>query len=225
MSNLVAHTAVAKAILEKRPNLVQNRRAYYLGALAPDTIMGVPGTTKEDKKRVHLREGIQDDQWFQPDQMEIFRKRVQEFIDRYITNETDGAQRDFNMGFVVHALTDKCNHGLILPKVFKIVKEQGIGFNTNEFGDMCVNDLEAYDKYLLEKDPEIRAIIEELNSRESEYGLAGWIEKEYISGAMWWWTNKYLLDIEKREVLYITTEDFDEFIPYCVEKILEELKA
>lgn len=221
MSNTIAHIAVAKEVLHKRPDLVQNRRAYYLGALAPDAILGVPGSTAEDKKRLHLRAGIPDERWFEPEQMAIFTERVQEFVREHIINEADGAQRDFNMGYIVHALTDKCNHRVICPKVLKKANERGVGFA--EYCDMCVNDIEALDVYLLEKYPELGELLEELISTESEYGLHGWIEKEHISSAMWWVSNKYLPGIKKRKVLYLTMADIEEFVPYSVEKILEEL--
>lgn len=221
MSNTIAHIAVAKGVLNKRPDLVQNKRAYYLGALAPDAILGVPGSTAEDKKRVHLRAGIPDDRWFEPDQIAIFTERVQEFVREHIINETDGSQRDFNMGYIVHALTDKCNHRFICPKVLKKANEMGLGFA--DYCNMCVNDLEALDVYLLEKYPELGELLDELISTKAEYGLSGWIEKEHVSSAMWWVSNKYLPGIKNRKIKYITMADIEEFVPYSVEKILEEL--
>ena len=63
MSNTIAHLAVAKKILDKTPEFVQNQRAFYLGILAPDTITSKPEAGKEEKKRVHLRENIRDAEW------------------------------------------------------------------------------------------------------------------------------------------------------------------
>ena len=42
---------------------------------------------------------------------------------------------------------------------------------------------------------------------------------------MWWWTNKYLPGIKEREILYINTEDIEEFIAFAVKEIMEELEA
>ncbi len=224
MSNTIAHLAVAKEILDKRPDLVQNQRAFYLGILAPDTIASKPDAVKEDKKRVHLRENIRDAQWLEPEQMEIFMDRVSEFVRVHITEEKDADQHDFNMGYLVHLLTDKCNHGTIRQKLLKKAAERGIVSADREFYYMCVNDLEALDFYLLETRPEFGELFEGLRSAKAEYGLPGYIEKEYIDGSMWWWTNKYLPGIRERQLLYIETGDIDEFIAYSAGKIEEELK-
>ncbi len=223
MANTIAHLAVAKELLEKKPDLVQNQRAYYLGILAPDTITSKPDAIKEDKKRVHLRENIRDAQWLEPDQMVIFMDRVREFVQINIVDELDATQRDFNIGYLVHLLTDKCNHGTIRQKLLKKATERGIVSSDREFYHMCVNDLEALDDYLLERRPELGELFEELRNKEADWGLQGWIEKEYIDGSMWWWTNKYLPGIKERKLLYIDTEDMEEFITYSVGKIIEEL--
>ncbi len=223
MSNTIAHLAVAKEILEKKPGLVQNQRAYYLGILAPDTITSKPDAIKEDKKRVHLRENIRDAQWLEPDQMAIFMDRVQEFVKVHIADEPDANQRDFNIGYLVHLLTDKCNHGTIRQKMLKKAAERGIVSSDREFYNMCVNDLEALDAYLLERRPELGELFGELRNQEVDFGLHGWIEKEYIEGSMWWWTNKYLPGIQERKLLYIDTEDIEGFITYSAGKIIGEL--
>lgn len=223
MANTIAHLAVAKELLEKEPNLVQNRRAYYLGILAPDTITSKPNAVKEDKKRVHLRENIRDALWLEPDQMAIFMERVREFVQVHIVDETDEDQRDFNIGYLVHLLTDKCNHGTIRQKLLKKAAERGVVSSDREFYHMCVNDLEALDAYLLDKYSELGELFEELRKTEADFCLPGWIEKEDIDGSMWWWTNKYLPGIKERKLLYIETEDIEEFIIYSVGKIIEEL--
>lgn len=223
MSNTIAHLAVAKELLEKMPDLVQNERAYYLGILAPDTIANKPDAEKEDKKRVHLRENIRDARWLEPEQMDIFMDRVCEFVHSYVTEEKNADQRDFNLGYLVHLLTDKCNHGTIRQKLLKKATERGIVSSDREFYHMCVNDLEALDFYMFETRPELVLLFEELRSKKTEYGLRGYIEKEYIDDSMWWWTNKYLPGIRERQLLYIETTDIDEFVGYCAEQILEEL--
>lgn len=225
MSNTIAHLAVAKELLEKMPDLVQNERAYYLGILAPDTIANKPDAEKEDKKRVHLRENIRDARWLEPEQMDIFMDRVCEFVHSYVTEEKNADQRDFNLGYLVHLLTDKCNHGTIRQKLLKKATERGIVSSDREFYHMCVNDLEALDAYLLDVRPELGTLFEELRGSNAEYGLQGYIEKEYIDGSVWWWTNKYLPGIRERQLLYIETGDIDAFIGYSVGKIIEELRG
>lgn len=224
MSNTIAHLAVAGELLKKCPNFIHNERAYYLGILAPDTIAGKPDSKREDKKKVHLREDIPDAKWLEPEFMTIFTERVNKFVQENILNETNADQRDFNIGYLVHLLTDKCNHGTIRQKLLEKAVERGFVSSDREFYHMCVNDLEALDAYLLEIRPELGELFAELTSKEVDYCLPGWIEKQYMENSIWWWKNHYLPGIKERELLYIATEDIEEFITYAASKIAGELK-
>ena len=228
MSNTIAHLAVARELLKKCPDLIHNERAYYLGTLAPDTIGGKPDYKREDKKRVHLREDIPDTRWLEPELMALFTERVNAFAQEYIVNENDADQRDFNIGYWVHLLTDKYNHETIRQKLLKKAIERGVVscvrefYHTNTSGHG--NDVEALDFYLLESYPELGDLFFELTSKEIDYCLPGWIEKQYMKNSIWWLNNHYLPGIKEQEFLYLTTEDMEEFIIYSVSKIGEELK-
>lgn len=224
MSNTIGHLAVARGLLQKCPDLVHNERAYYLGVLAPDTVTSKPDGKREDKKKVHLREDIPDAKWLEPEFMKLFTERVNAFVRDNIVNETNADQRDFNIGYLVHLLTDKCNHGTIRQKLLKKAIERGFVSSDREFYYMCVNDLEALDSYLLESRPELETLFSELTSKEVDYCLSGWIEKQYMEDSIWWWNNRYLPGIKERELLYIFTEDIEEFITYSVSKIAEDLR-
>ena len=223
MSNTIAHLAVAGELLRKCPQLIHNERAYYLGILAPDTVTSKQGAGREDKKRVHLREDIPDAKWLEPEQMELFMDRVNGFIEKYIVNETDTDQKDFNIGYLVHLLTDKYNHGTIRQKLLKKAIERGFVSSDREFYYMCVNDLEALDAYLLESRPELEDLFINLTGKEVDYYLSDWIEKQYIEDSIWWWKNHYLPGIKNRELMYIATEDIEKFIVYSGDKIAKEL--
>ena len=228
MANTIAHLAVARELLKKCPNLIHNERAYYLGILAPDTIGGKPDYKREDKKRVHLREDIPDTRWLEPELMALFTERVNAFAQEHIVNESDADQRDFNIGYFVHLLTDKYNHETIRQKLLKKAIERGDVSSVREFyhasGSGRGNDVEALDSYLLESHPELGDLFSELTSKEIDYCLPGWIEKQYIKNSIWWWNNHYLPGIKEQELLCLTTEDMEEFITYSVGKIAEELK-
>ena len=229
MANTIAHLAVARELIKKCPSLIHNERAYYLGTLAPDTIGGKPDYKREDKKRVHLREDIPDTRWLEPELMELFIERVNEFVQEYIVNESDADQRDFNIGYWVHLLTDKYNHETIRQKLFKRALERGDVSSVRDFYHANTsgrgNDVEALDSYLLESRPELGDLFSELTSKEVDYCLPGWIEKQYIKNSIWWWNNHYLPGIKEQELLYLTTEDMEEFITYSVSKIAEELNV
>lgn len=223
MSNTVAHLAVANRILQSWPELAEDAQAYYLGCVAPDTIGSKPGCTREDKKRVHLRQDIRDAQWLEQEQMALFHSRLGSFVEEYIAS-TQGSQRDFNIGYLVHLLTDEWNHRTIRQTLLKQAVARGVAESDREFFYMVTNDLEALDHYLLTTDTKLGEILEGLLGREAEYALPGWIEKEYIRGSIQWWKNSYLPNIGKRQLKYITREDIDGFVETAAKEVASRLK-
>ena len=204
--------------------LVGNADAFYFGSVAPDTIGSKVPCSREDKKRVHLRDGIRDAEWLDKEKMELFKVAVRGFVDQHISNEK-GSQRDFNIGYLVHLLTDEWNHRTIRQTMLKTANEMNVLESDREFFYMMTNDLEALDKYLLEGNREIEKILEKLLGEQPQYELKGFIEKEYIEGSIQWWRNVYLHGIKQRTLKYIQEKDIDEFIDIATKEILDEIKA
>lgn len=223
MANTVAHLAVAHKILKAQPALVSDAQAFYLGSVAPDTVGSKPGCTREDKKQVHLRQGIRDAQWLEKDQMALFDSRVRRFVSEHISG-AQGSQRDFNLGYLVHLLTDAWNHRTIRQTLLKEAVARGVSESDREFFYMVTNDLEALDNYLLSSNDELGQILERLLRQEVQYALPGLIEKEYIQGSLQWWECSYLVNIRQRELKYITRNDIDSFADLAARQILAELK-
>lgn len=224
MSNTVAHLVVAKRIIGDCPQLVDDVDAFYLGNVAPDTIGSKRDCSRDDKKRVHLRSEIRDTQWLNSDQMAIFNSRVSEFVHRYIEN-AKGGQRDFNMGYLVHLLTDKWNHKTIRQTMLAVAHTRNVMESDREFFYMMTNDLEALDNYLLNRDEEVGEILSRLLNQEVRYSLEGYIDREYIEGSIRWWKNSYLVNIKRRELKYIDEKDITEFIDTAVREVVKELRT
>lgn len=223
MSNTIAHLAVANEILKLNNDLIKNEYAYYLGVVAPDTIGSKPDVTRNDKKIVHLREDISDIDWLNDECMELFNSRVINFVNEYINNDIDVNQRDFNIGYLVHLLTDKWNHKTIRQKMLKYAKEIGVMEKDKDFFYMMINDLEALDNYILENIDNIKEIYDSITNNKVEYDLSGYIEKEYISKSISWWNNEYLPGIKLKELKHLSNEDIDEFIKVSSNNIAKEL--
>lgn len=226
MSNTIAHLAVAKKILSKNITTINNHYAYYLGAIAPDTISSKPNYTRNDKKAVHLRDGISDIEWLDNQKMKIFHQRISDFVTLHICDSSlQKGQRDFNIGYLVHLLTDKYNHKTIRQSLLKVAKENNVAETDREFFNMCVNDLEASDNYLLNKYTDIGALFLDLIERPVEFCLDGYIEKEYIKKSFDWWQTEYLSSISNRKLKYISENDIDNFIENASDNIILELKS
>lgn len=226
MSNTIAHLAVAQKIYKKIQNNINNADAYYLGAVAPDAIGSKPDCVRNDKKIVHLREDIRDIDWLSESKMAIFDERVEKFISTYINDQTiDSDQRYFNIGYLVHLLTDKWHHKTIRQALLKVANANGVKESDKDFFYMCVNDLEALDNYLLNRYPDINQLFFDLIEKPVNYCLEGYIEKDYIEESMNWWKNQYLSSIQTRTLQYITEEDIDIFINAASDNIITEMKA
>lgn len=224
MSNTITHLAVAKKILETIPGFIVDNYAFYLGTLAPDTIGSKPGCTREDKKRAHLRQDIRDAQWLEPDIMKIFGDRVELFVRTHVQNDSiPSSQRSFNIGYLIHLLTDKWNHMTIRQTMLRIANDRGIQENDREFFHMMTNDLEALDEYLLRQDPGIFQLFLSLTEKPSPFHLHGYIEAEYMNGSFLWWKENYLPGIKTRKLLYITEQDIDDFIVKASQEITKDL--
>ena len=224
MSNSIAHLTVAHRILQTLPGLVTRPSAYYLGTLAPDTIGSKPGCTRDDKKRVHLRDGIRDADWLNRDKMQLFDDRIQTFVLGHIRNASLSAeQRDFNTGYLVHLLTDKWNHKTIRQTMLKIANDRGVQETDREFFYMMTNDLEALDQYLLTSQPQVKGLFADTVCIPVQYSLPGYIETAYIEGSIHWWQNHYLPGIQSRSLLYITEDEIDAFVALAAKEIVKEL--
>ena len=224
MSNTVAHLSVANRILKEYPTLVNNVDAFYWGSVAPDTIGSKAGYSREDKMRVHLRSGIRDPEWLIDEKMSIFKTRIQHFVGEHISN-TAGHQRDFNIGYLVHLLTDEQNHRTIRQTMLGIANARNILESDKEFFYMMTNDLEAFDNYLLGSDKEVSGILSRLLRQGAKYALPGYIEKEYIEKSIQWWNNSYLVNIKQRELKYIREVDFADFVIFATQEIVNDVKS
>ncbi len=222
MSNTVAHLAVAREILKAHPALIQTPRAFYLGCIAPDAIASKPGCTREDKKRVHLRSGIRDAEWLDAPQMTVFKQRVHDFVEQHIQN-AEGSQRDFNIGYLVHLLTDEWNHRTLRQTMLGIADALKVSQSDREFFYMMTNDLEALDADLLNHNTEVAEIFHQLLSEKVQYDLPGYVEKAHIEGSIAWWKDAYLKSIYNRKLRYISARDMDVFVCLAAEKIAAEL--
>jgi len=223
MANTVAHLMVARRILRENPGLIKDSHAYYLGSIAPDAIESMEGASRDDKKRVHLRSNIRDMEWLEPEQMAIFDGRVREFAARYISALPDGINKDFNIGYLVHLLTDKCNHATVRQIILGAAAKEGIRDGEFNFFYRVINDLEALDCFLLKEHPGIAELFNEILSDDAVCSLPGFIEKEYIEKSLLWWKNEYLNRISERRLVYIAEDSIEEFIDYAAAEIRKEL--
>lgn len=222
MANTIAHLAVAQKVLEARPELVSLKFNYYLGTIAPDAIDSKVGALRDDKKLVHLRTGISDNDWLHPDKMLIFDQRIKKFIQESIIEEDDPHHRDFSVGYLVHLLTDKVNHATVRQRILKVLAPEG-GGGTKQMIPVFVNELEAMDCYLIRHNPELSALFYTVMEIPVTNCMPGYIEAEYMEKSLKWWKYEYIPRIAERKPEILQYHEIDEFITQATELILREL--
>ena len=223
MANTIAHLAVAQKILRMRPELIGFEDSYYLGAIAPDSIESKENAVRDDKKLVHLRLGISDMEWLEPDKMAIFDDRLEKFIEEYIKNEREPRQRDFCIGYVVHLLTDKVNHGTVRLRILKALIPEGFEDGKWDFIYKVINEMEAMDAYLIDSRPEMAALFGRLMELPVTNYLPGLIEKEYMEKSQKWWRDEYIPQISRRQAQICRLDEIDKFIEIAANSIVKEL--
>ncbi len=223
MANTITHLAVALKVLTARPELVSLKYNYYLGTIAPDAIESKVGAERDDKKRVHLRKDISDNEWLRPDKMKLFERRIEEFAKESIIEEEDAHHRDFSMGYLVHLLTDKVNHALIRDRLLKELGADSAS-GSRQHIPVFVNELEALDCYLIRNNPELSALFYTVMELPVKNCMPGWIEAEYLEKSLKWWKYQYMPSIAERKPRYLQYHEIDEFIDYSTEYILNELE-
>jgi len=223
MSNTLAHLAVAHTILSRRPDLVQNTDSFYFGTIAPDSIESKANAVRDDKKLVHLRLGITDMEWLEPDKMAIFDKRLLDFASYYINKEKEPSQRDFCIGYLVHLMTDKINHGTVRRRILEALKPQGIIDGHWPFILKVLNELETMDNYLLHNRPEVAEVFYRLMNSPVNHCITGLIEKAYLEKSLGWWKNVYIPQISQRKAEIMANHEIDDFVALAADSILKEI--
>ena len=224
MPGIIAHLTIANKILQECPELVCDVSTFYLGSVAPDTIESKVGCTRNDKKRVHLREEIKDVEWLNNEKMFLFKNRIRHFADEIIS-KSGRSQRDFNIGYLVHLLTDEWSYRTIRQTILRKANAMNVLETDGEFFEMMSNDLEAMDYYLLNSNEDIAKILTRVLSQEPTNDLLGFIEKEYIKGSIQWWSNSYLVNIKQKTLKHLSEIDVSDFVDIAAQEILAEIKS
>ncbi len=224
MSNTVAHIAVAFEIAKNFEHFIHNVNAFYLGCIAPDSISSKKNCTRYDKKKVHLREDISDLKWLENECMELFNSRIKEFVYKNIKSKNiDTYQKDFNLGYLVHLLTDKEHHKTIRQIMLRHALREKVKEDDKQFFYMLKNELEALDQYLLDTRSEVRDIFNGILYKSQLFDLPGYVEKELLEKSIIWWKKEYIPLIKLRKLKYLSKEDINIFIENSSQEIIKEL--
>lgn len=106
MAGTVTHLAIADKIYFILGNkAIKNLPLFFSGNIAPDAIHAKKDYQRADKKRSHLCEGIKSYGYGYPEISQLFKDRVNEFIEKYYM--AAGEDKDLYLGYIVHLLVDE----------------------------------------------------------------------------------------------------------------------
>ncbi len=85
--------------------VIKNLPLFFGGNLAPDAVHAKKDYQRADKKHSHLCDGIRSYGYGYPEIAQLFKDRVNEFIEKYYV--TAGEDKDLYFGYIVHLLVDE----------------------------------------------------------------------------------------------------------------------
>lgn len=203
MASAIIHLCIAKKINEK---LKMNEKELFLGSIAPDISKQI-GETKKTSHFLNTKES---------DVPDIFL-----FLDKY----KDSLNKPFNMGYFIHLYTDKIWFAEFLrsklyENCIKLLDGSTINVTNEEKLRLIYNDYTNLNVYLLDAyNLDLSLFYEELVIPNSNIDEIPIDKLQILLDQM-----GLIVMNSKQEKAYIFDESIiNEFIDYCVDKILKKI--
>lgn len=218
MAGIFVHLVIAREIYKRLPKgTIRDEGLFYAGSIAPDAIHAREGFVREDKKHTHLRDDILDRDFSLEDNLDLFHKRVAEFILQH-KNDTDDLL-DLYRGYVVHILTDELFILTVRQEFCNVMEKKGIDQYDSEFIIQILSDMNRND-IILSQCYEEREEIKHQLEHVKKHQIQDLLREEEISSSKDWVVNRYFY--EKHEILepeFISYQRILEFIDMAIKDI------
>ncbi len=219
MAGLFVHPVVAQEIYKLLPQgIITDEGMFYAGSIAPDAIHAREGFVREEKKHTHLRDHIPDRDFGLEENLEIFHKRVSDFIIKH--REREGASLDLYRGYVVHIVTDELFMLSVRQEFCDVMEHMGIAQDDEVFYHAILDDMNRNDLLLAasyESKEEIRRRLEEVQSHQIEEFLT---ETEINDSRKWVLHRYFYEENELLQPVYISFERMRKFIASATKLII-----
>lgn len=231
MAGTIVHLAVATRLNErfrkdKKEWLGHWAKEYdsedfFAGNICPDGIMARKGYRREMKLHTHMRDGIPDGTFQEPERLALFRSRLSSFFKQNVT--TPHARFSLYLGYLTHMLTDEKFILELHPEVLKRIAQTGYDRNNPETYVKFGKDVDNIDFRLVAEFTGISVARQALRNVKP-YEITGWITEEELTDSRKW-ILKYFFETphEIAPPLFLLYEEICEFIPAVVDEICERL--
>lgn len=194
---------------------------FFAGNICPDGIMARQNYQREMKLHSHLRDGIPDGTFQEPEKLAMFRHRLAEFFDRNVFEE--GREFSLYLGYLTHMLTDEKFILEIHGEVLQAIERAGYSRQDPEMYALFGRDVDQIDYRLVMEYPGIQEAYRVLR-HVPPYVIAGMITEEELTDSRNWILS-YFFETKHalQEPRFLTYETMLRFIPEAVREILERL--
>lgn len=231
----MAGTCVHLAVATELNRVFQTEGEYYLGQysnqydpnlffagnICPDGIMAREHYQREMKLHSHLRDGIPDGTFQEPEKLALFRKRLKTFFDRNVFEE----RRNFSLylGYLTHMLTDEKFILEVYSQVLDAIAATGYTRKDREMFVLFGKDVDQIDFRLVEEYPGIQQAYHALRQVQP-YEITGMItEEELTSSRNWILSYFFETPHTLQEPRFLPYERMRQFIPDAAAEILGKL--
>lgn len=222
MAGIAVHLIIARKMIKLLPQgTIKEEGLFYAGSIAPDAIHARENYVRAYKKHTHLRDDIPDRDFTGGSYLNLFHKRVADFIFEY-RDRKDGLL-DVYRGYVVHLLTDELFLITLRQEMVRVMAEQGIDQNDRKFFNNAVTDMNRNDVLLTDHYPEMDEIRRKLEIVKP-FQIDNMLSEFELSGSREWVMNRFFH--EKHEIIqpeYISFDRTKEFITIATADIVERL--
>jgi hypothetical protein len=222
MAGVMTHMVIAREIGKRLPEgTIKDMGLFYLGNLTPDSIHAREGYIRAYKKHTHLRDDIPDKDFKEEENLELFHKRVAEFI---IENRERGdGLLDLYRGYVCHILSDEIFMLTVREEFCSLMETQGIVQSDPLFFRYIVEDMKRNDLLLVnnyEGMKEIQLGLEQVPINP----VTGYLSADEVKISRDWLLRQHFY--EKHLLIkpeYITPERMLQFIHEAADDIVNRL--
>lgn len=194
---------------------------FFAGNICPDGIMARKNYQREMKLHTHLRDGIPDGTFQEPEHLALFRKRLKDFF----TQNVYDSGRDFSLylGYLTHMLTDEKFILEIHPHVLQALEEAGYSRQNPETYALFGRDVDHIDFRLVEEYPGMQEAYLAL-CRVSPYEITGMITEQELTDSREWILSYFFETKHPRKVpVFLSYPTMFSFISEAAEEILNRL--
>lgn len=210
MAGVITHLQIGKMIYKDQKYLIDDEIGFYLGTIAPDSIMAKADYQRIDKIITHLRIGISSEDWYKDEYQELYEKRILEFINKYYNHPQ--SLNSFYLGYITHLLTDQYFHNCVRKMIVQKLKDNNFPYTGKDLLKVMTYEFDAFDYYLLHNNQDLIEIIHMMENISENYEVQDLLPCSYIMHNFTWIKTKFIDHQENLNLKYFQESDILRFI-------------